>query len=188
MFYFVIVCFVWVLLPLVPAWITFRITPKQTVDVKGPIHGLIMNAGGAFAAYLVVSLMISIFAFQSGRAFVGSQLASGTWTVSGEVLSFDAEGQATQLSASSLGQTTVRLSPEPHSFSPTHLSLELPLRSDRETVVYLDVPSWGGGRIVLSDSAVERDPLARRILLKSPVILRQQTAKSTVVGLVGRSP
>ena len=40
----------WVMLPLVPAILTFKLFPKTTVTASGPFAGFTVNASGAFAA------------------------------------------------------------------------------------------------------------------------------------------
>ena len=54
---------IWVCLPLIPAWIKYRVTPDQKLGLMGPFQGLTVKASGAFTAYVVVLLEI-------GRAHV----------------------------------------------------------------------------------------------------------------------
>src|SRR5882762_8944238 len=55
---FLVVTVVFTLIPIVPAWLTYRITPNQTIGLKGPLQGLTVRATGAFAAYLIVLMII----------------------------------------------------------------------------------------------------------------------------------
>jgi hypothetical protein len=47
----------WVVLPLIPAVLTFWLFPNTTVTASGPLANLTVNATGAFAAYLIVFLV-----------------------------------------------------------------------------------------------------------------------------------
>ena len=49
---------IWVALPLVPAILIYRYFPDTQVAASGPLAGLTVKASGAFAAYLVVFLLI----------------------------------------------------------------------------------------------------------------------------------
>src|SRR5262249_1973110 len=49
---------IWVALPLVPAILIYRYFPNTQVAASGPLAGLTVKASGAFAAYLVVFLLI----------------------------------------------------------------------------------------------------------------------------------
>lgn len=47
----------YVLLPIIPAVIIYKLFPKTTADVSGPLGGLTVKAGGAFAAYIVTVVL-----------------------------------------------------------------------------------------------------------------------------------
>lgn len=49
-----VLCAAWVLLPLIPAILIYKLFPSSTVAVNGPFAGLTVKAGGAFAGYLIV--------------------------------------------------------------------------------------------------------------------------------------
>jgi hypothetical protein len=44
----------YVLLPLIPAILIYRLFPDTKVAVSGPLAGLTMKASGAFAAYVII--------------------------------------------------------------------------------------------------------------------------------------
>ena len=45
------------LLPIIPAVIIYKLFPKTTADVSGPLGGLTIKTGGAFAAYVVTVVL-----------------------------------------------------------------------------------------------------------------------------------
>ncbi len=47
-----------ILLPLVPAYLLFRVLPSSSASVDGPWQGLNIKLGGAFAGYFIVVLLI----------------------------------------------------------------------------------------------------------------------------------
>src|SRR5215469_5170360 len=63
----------WVLLPLVPAILIYRLFPNTPVVAAGPLAGLRTNASGAFAAYLIV-FVITFFLVSSIRDSLGEPL------------------------------------------------------------------------------------------------------------------
>lgn len=59
-FYSFCLYILYVLLPLVPAILTFKLFPDTAVIITGPLQGLKVNATGAFAAY-VVTVVLGFF-------------------------------------------------------------------------------------------------------------------------------
>ncbi len=47
----------YVLLPMIPAILIYRLFPDTKVGIKGPLGNLTMKASGAFAAYIIVVLL-----------------------------------------------------------------------------------------------------------------------------------
>lgn len=68
-----------VLLPIVPAWVLFR-TLRSSAIVKGPLKGLNLNLGGAFAGYF--ALLITIL---STHNLWNPSLEWQVWEVSGTI-------------------------------------------------------------------------------------------------------
>jgi hypothetical protein len=179
---FVGILFAWVGMPVLPAWLTFRITPDQRLGLTGPFQGLTLRASGAFSAYLILFLASSPFVWKIGTGLMGRMINDATWTVSGNVRIYDAEG-APVTAPPNMEQVLVRMAPAPHAISPDRVSLRLPFRDHEKPVIYLDIPGWGGGRIAFSDaSAFDEDPFTRQIELKEVVILREQPRASVSFG------
>ena len=72
-----IVMTVAVLLPIVPALLLFKALPSQGA-IKGPLKGLQIKFGGAFAGYLVILLLILRFMPKDSSHY-------HTWTVMGRI-------------------------------------------------------------------------------------------------------
>lgn len=71
----------YVLLPIVPAAILFRMFPDTKVTVSGPLQNLTLNATGAFAAY-VVTVGLGYFVVQNVNNRINDLTAAKVWTVS----------------------------------------------------------------------------------------------------------
>jgi len=82
---------IWVALPLVPAILIYRYFPNTQVAASGPLAGLTVKASGAFAAYLVVFLLI--FGLVSPiKDVIGSGMRP-FWEIRGKVKLVDENGK-----------------------------------------------------------------------------------------------
>jgi hypothetical protein len=93
-----------VLLPLVPAYILFKVL-KSTGEVGGPFYGLKLQLGGAFAGYFAL-LLVLLYAF---KAYIVPPPIHVVWTVKGEVV--DDQQQPVDVSSDSF--TLLPASPPP---------------------------------------------------------------------------
>jgi hypothetical protein len=179
---FVGTLFAWIAIPLLPAWLTFRITPSQQLGLRGPLQGLTLRASGAFSAYLVVFLTSSMFVWTIATGVIGRMVNDTTWTVTGKARFFDSEG-APLATAPNMSQAVVRMSPEPHSITPEIVSLHLPFKDYEKPAIYVEIPGWGGGRIAFTNASdFIEDSFAKRIQLKNYVIFRQQPHVAASIG------
>src|SRR5438128_2748780 len=80
-----------VLLPLIPAWITYRITPDQSLGAKGPLYGLSIRVTGAFTAYLIV-LLVCMYTSRPVLSMIGASV-NPAWVVKGRLLVHNTEGK-----------------------------------------------------------------------------------------------
>jgi hypothetical protein len=61
----------YVLTPLIPAVVIFKLFPKTEVAVEGPLKGLTLNATGAFGGY-VVTVILGFFLVRGAAAYINS--------------------------------------------------------------------------------------------------------------------
>jgi hypothetical protein len=73
----------WVSLPLLPAVLIYRLFPTTSVAASGPLANLTINASGAFAAYLIVFLIIMPMVNAIQNRIVGELRPS--WEIRGQV-------------------------------------------------------------------------------------------------------
>ena len=83
---------IWVLLPLLPAIIIYRLFPESLTELVGKVAGYSIKAGGAFAAYLAIVVMTYTQIDKIDSAIYGYK--HEFWTAVGQVQLVDAQGGA----------------------------------------------------------------------------------------------
>jgi hypothetical protein len=81
----------YLLLPLVPTIVIYKLFPTTTVTVSGPLSNLTINATGAFAAYVVTVLLGTFIVLQITSEL--QRLPFGRWVVEGQLIFKDAAGK-----------------------------------------------------------------------------------------------
>lgn len=181
LFHFIVILAVWVLLPLIPAWATYRITPDQGMGLKGPFQGMTLRATGSFVAYLVIAMLLSVIAWPMGKLLLGKVAADSTWVIKGKTAFYDDEGKPIS-APPDIRNAYVTIKPDPNVID-ADLEIKLPFAIDRKPTVYIEVPDWGGARISLGDSeSYNEDTLSRHIILKNEVSFRQQPRQRLSIG------
>src|SRR6266576_2395454 len=82
---------VWVLLPLAPAILMFRLVPGNAITLSGPLANLTLNASGAIAAYFAIFVTITLFIGEIKQRTIPSPRQY--WTVVGSIELLDANGE-----------------------------------------------------------------------------------------------
>jgi hypothetical protein len=73
----------YVLLPMIPAILIYRLFPDTKVGVRGPLGALTISASGAFAAY-IVTVLLGYFLINSIHQQI-KDIAHPTWAIIGYV-------------------------------------------------------------------------------------------------------
>ncbi|RDJ98262.1 hypothetical protein [Cupriavidus lacunae] len=179
--HFVVITIVWIVLPLVPAWLTYKITPNQVLGLRGPFQGMTLNSTGSFAAYVIVGLILSTFIWPTGKVLLGRVMGDTTWHITGAVELYDANGERVTL-VPQMSKASINIIPNPNTVSGT-LSLMVPFIKDEKPTVYIDVPNWGGAVVSFQDpETYVVDPLNKTIRLKNSIQIRQQPQGKLVIG------
>ncbi len=113
---------VWVALPLLPAILIYRLFPDAPLVLTGPLAGLTVKTGGAFAAYLIIFLLIKS-QVETTKDFVGSAMRS-YWQVTAEASLTDETGKKIQVGDSVLDE--IRAHPSAVTHDGTTLSFKIP--------------------------------------------------------------
>ena len=155
-----------ILLPLVPAFLLFKLLPASA-DVSGPWQGLQLKLGGAFAGYFLLVLVI--------LGFTRTMPSYEVWTVEGQ-LGF-ADGRAT------VSESAIRFAVKPNA---TSINPE----GDFRIVVYrapdhsgdvqlptllVDYPGYQPVGVDLEKRG-KKSALKRRVVLNDTLMLRPMVA------------
>jgi len=148
---------VWVALPLLPAVLIYHKFPNTPVAVSGPLANLTVNAGGAFAAYLVVFVVV-VPLVQTIEDVIGGWLRP-FWEIRGEVKLVDQNGRDIVLRQKiDWGTMTLETKPEALHHDGEILILKIPEESGGNLPrIYIQVPQWGKAYI-----DVDEEPWVRK--------------------------
>jgi hypothetical protein len=170
--HFMLIVAIWIGVPLVPAWLTYRITPDQSLGLRGPFAGMTIRATGSFVAYIVVAVLLSRFTLPMGTFLVGKVAGDSMWVVTGRAELYDEDGKPTER-VPNLRLAYLRVLPEQNVID-TDLSIKVPFPRDVKPTIFIEVPEWGGAKISLTDpESYSEDALTRTITLKDKVQIRQ---------------
>jgi len=164
---------VWVLLPLAPAILMFRLVPGNTITLTGPLANLTLNASGAIAAYFGVFVVIALFIGD-----IKQRAASAPrqyWTVIGDIELLDANGEPAKFQRYAHG-IKVFTTPQIYEIDENTAGLRIKVVEGEGGLpsIKVDVDKFGNGRIKIVKGAPDfefRDDNV--ILLKKPLRVQQ---------------
>jgi hypothetical protein len=111
----------YILVPLIPALIIYKVFPDTKVSAKGPLAGLNIKTKGAFAAYVIV-LVAGIFLVKYTMELIGNsmnQKIDFVWQVKAnlKILQDDSTYLSDDMSRKLLDDVVVNLQPSPNWYS-----------------------------------------------------------------------
>ena len=166
---------VFVAAPLLAAWGTYKITPRQKIGVGGPIISqLKLNATGAFGAYIVVMLVVKSWFFDQASIILANLTCKTAWSVEGSLVIEDGEGRKIdEPSPIEVAKATVYTTPvNMHAFTPKRFTIRLPEYDYRNTVLVVDIPRYGGGSIYFQEGNMDIKDPERKAQLKGSLVIR----------------
>lgn len=173
-------------LPLIPATLIYRLFPKTSLELKGPFKGLTLNASGAFAAYMIILIMIYPFALRNYQ-FIGGFI-NPTWQLDADMLFFDIDGKPQRISNKN-NEINVLLKPDPNQVNNGSIRMLFPLKIGNDLpFVKVEVPGWGEGELNISKmkkgDQYTVDEFRKVIKIKEPLIVREspQDYEESVAG------
>lgn len=169
-------------LPLIPSALIYRLFPKTSISLKGPFKGLTLNASGAFAAYLLILIIIYPLALKNYH-FI-SAFYHPTWRVEADMLFFDSEGNEEEIHDQN-EDINVLLIPETYQVSDGTVRILVPWRSSEKLpFIKVEVPGWGEGELNISKMNYTIDNFRKAINLTDPLIIRElpQNYEQNVAG------
>ena len=166
----------WVLLPLVPAILTFKLFPKNELVVTGPFAGFTVNAGGAFAAYLLVFAATFEPIVPPGRDIISSWQKQ-FWTMGADIKLVRADGSDYGDSARLLEKLKV-LKPIPHKFDSSRATFKFEEIEGEFPTITVEIPNFGERSITLRSMLPQLhiNRFKRRIDMDGPIVIREDSS------------
>jgi hypothetical protein len=161
---------VWVLLPIVPSVLIYRLFPSTTVAVSGPLASLTVRASGAFAAYLIVFAATYTVISRAEETIGGFQ--HPFWTIKGQIRLVDHDGKETH-SEALLAKLVLKTEPGPFTVQSYLVRMNVPEVEDFPLLI-LDIPSWGRNVIDLkTEPSVTFDRYHKTIELTKAITIQE---------------
>ena len=174
----------YVLLPIVPAVIIYKLFPKTTTDVSGPLGGLTFKAGGAFAAYIATVVL--------GCTLVNSidnriaAMSTPVWEVSAKLEFRDNAGRVIRDPQDILKDVRVMVHPSLEQLIYPEFTMQLPLvKPDHWPTLVFQAPGFRPQPIHLKEEDVAvRDMLKGSVALNKVVLeqLPRSVAETAYTG------
>lgn len=161
-----IVLFVLVLLPLIPAFLLFKALPSTAV-VKGPLTGLNIDLGGAFGGYVALTVFIATF-------YATRMSGPETWTVQGDLQA--SEGEVPTAISCTLRPPVLKVDEDKFEFSIPIADPSKPLRLVFEAPGYVketvDLKGPDGRFGGAYDAEIFKS--SQTIVLRKPIVLTKK--------------
>ncbi len=131
----------WVVLPLIPSVLIYWLFPRSDVSIKGIlVPGLTLKAGGAFAAYLTVLLVIKPWLAEAYND-IGGWLHPA-WTITGAFRLIDKHGAPAHPDYAFFQKICTRTQPEMNSFGDSAFTITVPQGERGLPKIFLVVPDY----------------------------------------------
>lgn len=131
----------WVLLPLIPAVLIYWLFPDAAAFANGKLLGLTVKAGGAFAAYLIVLLVIKPWVTETYNQIGGWEHPA--WTITGALRVYDKHGAVSHPGDTFFRKIGVITQPEINSFADPTFTITVPEGPRGIPKVFLSIPDYG---------------------------------------------
>lgn len=173
LFYLLLLFSAWLLIPLFPAWITYRITPNQRLGLSGPLEGITVRASGAFAAYLALLLLSYKFIALSGISIIGGMASPSAWVFRADIVAIDEQGKRIRL-PEDVDAVDVTFKPDLNRLGKSGVLIRLPYNPENWPSLTVTIPNFGGAEVDLSNlSNVQLDHFRKTAELQGPIIVRR---------------
>lgn len=159
----------WIALPLLPAMLIYHYFPDTPAGLKGPLQGLSLSAGGAFAAYFSTLLVLGLGVNQIIAAIrVPPQ---SMWSLDASLVMHDENGREIPTPK----DISIAWDPAPVHVFGDRLSADIVKSKDGWPKFQIDAGEMGATTVVLDpakiDFDVDKDNY--RIRIKEPLIIRR---------------
>lgn len=162
----------WVLLPLVPSILIYRIFPDTHLVAKGPFAALTLNASGAFAGYLLIFAGTAYQAASIETAIVSQSNANSYFRVTAPVQAIDEDARSLPINPERL---QVSLKPIEWQYSDGEISTFVRRSDGIFPILQVTLGGVGGGSINLASENISKiiDNASRTIKVQQPITIRR---------------
>jgi hypothetical protein len=179
----------WVLIPLVPAILLFKLLPDNKVNLSGPLSGplgsLKINASGAIAAYFAVLVSLAFFIVSINRDMAPKDRPERQyWKLVGKIEMRDIDNKSHPFKGVEHGRIHVTTDPEIWRLDDV-AELEVKMvRVEDEPVFRVTIDRFGYGIIKIKKDSPELtfDDNNNIIRIKQPLRIDQDTSATRVDG------
>jgi len=169
-FSYAVVYLLAVLCPLIPAVLIYKLFPDTKVSVSGPLSGLTLRAGGAFAAY-VITFLLPISIMLHFRDTVDS-FVTPVWTVTGKLSLVDENGLPVT-DPDLLNGVTIEYFPNLSEEKFGQIKLKVPVSNRQWPSIHIGLPQLGSNDLVWPFTDLKpEDNGSRSIDLRKPVEIK----------------
>ena len=173
LFYLLLLFSAWLLIPLIPAWITYKITPDQRLGLSGPLQQITVRASGAFAAYLILLLLSHKFIALNGMSIIGGMASPSAWVFKADVVAIDEHGKRIQI-PDDVQAVDVSFTPDLNRLGKSGVLIRLPYNPEDWPALTVTIPNFGGAEVDLSNlSNVQLDYFKKTAELQGPITVRK---------------
>jgi hypothetical protein len=160
----------WICVPIIPAVVIYALFPRDPINVRGPLGALTINAGGAFAAYVIVFGLAFPIVKNAEDALGG--MMSPTWTVSAKVKLLDGSGK--EADKQLLQGLSVQLRPDYYTTANELVTVQIPEIGSRLPKVILSIPKFGSQVLDLDDANdITKDDFHKTIKVNNAITIQQ---------------
>ena len=171
---------VWVLLPLIPAILLFKLLPNDKLTVNGPFNNFTVNASGGVGAYVLIFATITVFI--SDLKKILTPVPQQYWTLHGDVELIKTNGERVPMRVYS-GKIKIATEPDTGQVNPAAGSLLVKLIENEFGLpaIHIKVDLFGERTLVIKKGAPDFTFEGNNVIrIKQPLQIYQD-AKS--VGL-----
>jgi hypothetical protein len=162
----------YVLVPLIPSILIYKIFPDTKVSISGPLSNLKLNASGAFAGYIVV-VILGYSQIEKAQELTAG-LAYPTWTVTCSVILQDSLDKPIPHSENMLNGLRVVTTPELVKTAGKNVTLSIPGIKDPMRTISLILPGFGQKNINLQQelekNEIKQDELHKQLDIGEVII------------------
>jgi hypothetical protein len=177
----------YILLPVGPAVIIYRLFPETKVALHGPFQNFTLNATGAFAAYIVTAGLGYFLVVDTTRLING--ITFPAWKIRAQIELLNENNEPIALQDGDLNGLTVTFKPERDQGLGRFFEMRIPLaRPDEWPMIQVGLPGFSSKPVVLAEEVSDKNTKIinskRFIQLPRPIVLNQNRSRDIYNPLV----